>query len=184
MGHRNSCSAEKCPENLLEEMEPSQLNKWLSIFIAETRKVNGEPYPPKSLHLLLSGLQRHMKSFNKERAPNIFAKNDPAFTRLHQTMDSLYRKLRASGVGAQKRSTETFTKEEENQLWVCGVLGIDNPTSLLRAVFFLTMARSFVYEEVKSIGIYDCHSSDGMKTATHTLKTHPRIVQVVWLNFV
>lgn len=136
MGHRNSCSAEKCPENLLEEMEPSQLNKWVSTFIAETRKVNGEPYPPKSLHLLLSGLQCHMKSFNKERAPNIFAKNDPAFTRLHQTMDSLYRKLRASGVGAQKCSTETFTKEEENQLWVCGVLGIDNPTSLLRAVFF------------------------------------------------
>ena len=39
-------------------------------------------------------------------------------------------------VGAQKQSTETFIKEEENQLWACGVIGVDNPTSLLRAVIF------------------------------------------------
>ena len=183
MGHRNSCSADKCPENLLEEMEPSHLNKWLSIFIAETRKVNEKPYPPTSLHLLLSGLQHYMKSLDKEQAPNIFFKNNPAFTRLHHTMDSLLQKTLSkwSGVGAQKRSTEIFTKEEENQLWESGVLGTDNPTSLLRAVFS-TVARSFAYE-VNSIGIYNCHSSDGIKMATHTLKTHPRIVQVVLLNF-
>ena len=136
MSNRNESSEEKCPETLLEDMEPTSLNKWLSIFIAETRKVNGEPYPPTTLQLLLSGLQRHMKAVDKERAPNIFAKNDVAFQTLHHTMDSVYRKLRADGVGAQKQSTETFTKEEENQLWACGVLGVDNPTSLLRAVFF------------------------------------------------
>lgn len=120
----------------LEDMESTSLNKWLSTFIAETRKVNGEPYPPTTLHLLLCGLQRYMKAVDKERAPNMFAKNDVAFQTLHHTMDSVYRKLRADGVGAQKQSTETFTKEEENQLWACGVLGVDNPTSLLRAVFF------------------------------------------------
>ncbi len=51
-------------------------------------------------------------------------------------MDSVYRKLRADGIGAQKRSTEVFTKEDENKLWQCGVLGVQDPTSLLRAVFF------------------------------------------------
>ena len=86
---------DKCPESLLEDMEPTSLNKWLSTFIAETRKVNGEPYPPTTLHLLLSGLQRYMKAMDKERAPNIFAKNDVAFQTLHHTMDSVYRKLRA-----------------------------------------------------------------------------------------
>lgn len=79
----------------------------------------------------LCGLQRYMKSAKPEKAPSIFA-----IHRLHHTMDSLYRKLRASGTGAQRRSTETFTKEEENKLWQCGVLGVHNPTSLLRAVFF------------------------------------------------
>ena len=71
-----------------------------------------------------------------ERAPNIFTKNDVAFQTLYHTMDSVYRKLRADSVGTEKQSTDTFTKEEENKLWECGVLGVDNPTSLLRAVFF------------------------------------------------
>ena len=62
MSDRNSRSKEKCPESLLEDMDPTLLDKWLSAFIAETRKVNGDPYPPTSLHLLLSGLQCHMRS--------------------------------------------------------------------------------------------------------------------------
>ena len=135
MSQRNECGGEKCPESLLEDMEPTSLNKWLSILIAETRKVNGEPYPPTSLHLRLSGLQRHMRATDAERAPNIFTKNDSAFQTLHHPMDSVYRKLRADGVRTQKKCTETFTKEEENQLWECGVLGVNNPTSLLHAVW-------------------------------------------------
>ena len=71
-----------------------------------------------------------------ERAPNLFAKNNPAFQTLHNTMDSVYRKLRSDGIGTQKHCTETFSKEEENKLWECGVLGVDNPPSLLCAVFF------------------------------------------------
>ena len=70
---------------------PAELNEWLSIYVAETRKVNGEPYPPTSIQLLLFGLQRHMRAMDNERAPNIFAKTDPAFQTLHHTMDSVYR---------------------------------------------------------------------------------------------
>ncbi len=51
-------------------------------------------------------------------------------------MDSVYRKLRCSGIGAESRQTEAFSKEEERQLWDAGMLGTDNPFSLLRAVFF------------------------------------------------
>ena len=72
MSDRNSHSTEKCPESLLEDMDPTLLDKWLSAFVAETRKVNGDPYPPTSLHLLLSGLQCHMRSIDREEAPNIF----------------------------------------------------------------------------------------------------------------
>lgn len=62
ISNRNESSKDKRPETLLEDMELTSLNKWLSAFTAETRKVNGEPYPPITLHLLLSGLQRHMKA--------------------------------------------------------------------------------------------------------------------------
>ena len=51
-------------------------------------------------------------------------------------MDSVYRGLRAQGVGAVKRPAEAFTKEEEKLLWSSGVIGTDNPVALQRAVFY------------------------------------------------
>lgn len=72
-------------------MDPSLLDKWLSAFVAETSKVNGDPYPPISLHMLLSGLQRHMRSTNRERAPNIFANDNPSLQTLYHMMDSVYK---------------------------------------------------------------------------------------------
>ena len=41
-------------------------------------------------------------------------------------MDSVYKKLQADGLGAQKRTMETFTEDEENRLWESGVLEVDN----------------------------------------------------------
>ena len=49
------------------------LNNWLSAYIAETRKVNGDPYPPATLRSLLSSLLHHMRSIDELRAPIIFA---------------------------------------------------------------------------------------------------------------
>ncbi len=117
-------------------MDSIQLNKWLPIFITKTRKVNGEAYPPTTLQQLLSGLQRYMRSINYAKAPISLRKIIPSFVNLHRTMDSVYRNLRCSGIGAESRQTETFSKEEERQLWDSGVLGTDNPLSLLCAVFF------------------------------------------------
>ena len=56
---------EKYPENLVPEdlfscSDPATLNTQLSRFVAETRKANGEPYPPKTVHQLLCGILRHM----------------------------------------------------------------------------------------------------------------------------
>ena len=124
LSHRNlsaKSEADKCPVTLLEDMDSTQLNKWLAVYMAETRKVNGDAYPPATLQSLLSGLQRHMCSVNATQAPNIFDKSNPVFKELHSTMDSVYRKLRSNGVGAEKQSAEPFTKEEENKLWEQGI---------------------------------------------------------------
>ena len=61
--HRNNgakCNADICPETLLEDMDSTRLNKWFAAYVAETRKVNGDPYPPSTLQSLLSGLFQHM----------------------------------------------------------------------------------------------------------------------------
>ena len=87
MEERNKCSEEKCQETLLEDMAPDDLNEWLSIYVAETRKLK-ELYPPTTIHQLLAGIQYHMRAIDQENAPNIFAKNDPAFLIIHVASDN------------------------------------------------------------------------------------------------
>ena len=126
--HRNSTAktdADKCPETILEDMDPKMLNRWLSAYIAEMRKVSGDPYPPAILQSLLSGLLCHMRSTDESRAPNIFASDNPAFKELHYTMDSLHKQLRSKGVGSEKNSAQPFTKEisfGNKGSWVQGLL--------------------------------------------------------------
>ena len=54
---RNSDAGEaRCPDDLLERADPTELSFWLARFVAEVRRSDGKPYPPKSVHQLLSGL--------------------------------------------------------------------------------------------------------------------------------
>ena len=82
-------------------MDYKQLNKWLSVYTAETRKVIVDPYPPLTLQSLLLGLLCYTRSVDEKRAPNIFAKSDPMFKELHCTMDSVYTQLCSDDVGAK-----------------------------------------------------------------------------------
>ena len=53
-----------CPDNLLERGNNEELNYWLPRFINEVRRTDGNPYPPRSIHQLLAGLQRYMLKQN------------------------------------------------------------------------------------------------------------------------
>lgn len=126
---------ELVPANCLRSSDSNLLNKWLSVFVAEMRKQHGEPYSPKSLYLLLSSILRHMRSLNPA-CPNFLNTEDHQFSRFHHTLDNVLRKLWSDGVGVPKQ-VEVFTKEDEESLWLSGILTVDNPKGLLCAVFFL-----------------------------------------------
>ena len=104
---------DKCPEDLLVKMDPEQLNHWLSIFIVETRKVTGEPYPPTTIHRILSGILRYMRSLDAKKCPNFFAKKNPRFQTFHNTMDSVFRELRKQGVGSDKKQGLEVTRNTQ-----------------------------------------------------------------------
>ena len=154
MSQRNECSEEKCPETLLEDMEPTSLNKWLSTFLAETRKVNGEPYPPTTLHLLLSGLKRHMRAMDKERAPNIFAKNNPVLQKLHHTMDSVYRKLRSDGIGTWKNALRHSQRRKRTNFGNLVYLVLTAP-QVCCVQYFSAMEKTFTCEVAMNTGTCD-----------------------------
>ena len=123
------------PADLLEVSDSKLLCKWLSLYVAEARKKNGSEFPPKTLYHLLTGLLRHMRSKNPT-CPNFLDTSDSRFMSLHNTMDNVFRQLRGKGVAAESKSTEAFTKDEEQQLWTSGVLSTETPKGLLGAVFF------------------------------------------------
>ena len=122
-------------EILLSSCFFDTLSKWLCVYVAETRSQTGEAYPPTTVHSLLSGILRHMKSVNP-MYPNFFDKNDPSFFTFNVTLDNLFKNLRSEGVGATSKHTQGISAEEENLLWTSGVLNDSTPLGLLRAVFF------------------------------------------------
>ncbi len=133
--HHNKFSENKCPFDILEQNNSYILSHWLRIFAIEVRKVNGEQYPPKSLYYMFCAILRYMHSINPS-APNFLSKDDPIFTEFHNTLDGIFKKLRAEGVGASPKHAKPFSKEEENELWKSGAIGTHSPLALLNAIFY------------------------------------------------
>ena len=67
--------------DILSSGDAVTLNKWLSFYVIETRKQDGQRYPASTLNLLLCGLKRYMKKQNPA-APNFLDENDDRFAGL------------------------------------------------------------------------------------------------------
>ena len=127
---------ERCPDDILTNFQDvHSLSHWLSLFVTETRRVDGSRYPPKTLYQLLCGLLRYMRSHNPA-APNFLDQSDHRFTELHKVCDSLFRELRSQGLGSETKQASIITKDEENLLWSRGIMGLHSPLSLIRTVFY------------------------------------------------
>ena len=66
------------PEDLLTTSNPELLNTHLSQLAVEVRKGSGEKYPPATIHQLLCGLLRHMRTLNP-LCVNFLDKKDARF---------------------------------------------------------------------------------------------------------
>lgn len=76
---------------------------------------------------------------NSLETPNFIDKSNKAFRGLHGTLDNLFHSFHESGIGQKVQHAEVISKEEENQLWETGQLGVTNPM-----LCFITMGRTFV----------------------------------------
>ena len=131
---RNAEHQEQVPKDLLHGKNLQELAKWWGRFAVEVRKEDGNHYPPKTLQLLLCGLQRYVKTTHRIQVNYM---RDPEFLCLRNTLDAYYRKLHKNGIGCATKKTELLTREDEEKLWQTGVLNPDTPQGLLKCVFFL-----------------------------------------------
>ena len=116
------------------KQSPEDLCNWLCTFFAEVKKSDGTEYCPRSVSGLLSGIQRYIESKTGEKVN--FQDETGSFKPLHVLLENLFHELHKKGVGAVKAQAQIITPEEEKQLWACGVMGTDNPTSLLHSIFY------------------------------------------------
>jgi len=65
---------------------------------------------------------------------NIF--QDVSFKLLKNVCDSVFKKLYSKGIGVETKATLVILMNEEDKLWTSGMLSMDSPIGLLRAVFF------------------------------------------------
>ena len=49
---------------LFEVGDPDNLDFWVPRFVNEVGRADGDPYPPRTIHQLLAGLQRSMLDHN------------------------------------------------------------------------------------------------------------------------
>ena len=109
--YNNRNPSDTCPSEILTPTCSKEiLNKWLCVFINETRSRTGDPYPPKTIQSLLAGILHSMRILNPSY-PNIFNKEDPAFSTFQVTLDNLFKCQRSDGIGAQSAHTETISSE-------------------------------------------------------------------------
>ena len=127
-------SDEPFPDDLLSSTNVELVCKWLCRFVLETRQESGEPYPPRSIHLLLCGLHWISRS---EGAPfNFLDKADSHFRDLHNTLDTICNNLHTQGIGATKRSAAVIITEDVELLWEKQIMSFENPRQLQNCVFF------------------------------------------------
>ena len=126
---------EPVPSKILEGRDRASLCTWLCKFSVEVRKVDGTPFPPKSIQHYLVGVQRFIRSKEGCEELNIFTDSD--FLPLRKLLDALYRKLHSEGIGCSSKQTEVLTDQDEEKLWNTGALDPETPQGLLNCVFFL-----------------------------------------------
>ena len=96
------------------------MNFWLSRFVLEVRKRNGEAYPLNTLYQLVCGFQRHLREHGRA---DIKIFENPLFHDVRSTLEGEMNRLNGTGNYLNKKQAQPITVEQENRLWELGLLG-------------------------------------------------------------
>ncbi|CAC5417811.1 unnamed protein product [Mytilus coruscus] len=119
----------------LHMMNAECMNYWLERFVMETRKQNGDEYPPKSLYYIVCGLLRHCRDMNVHDK-NFLDQKDGRFAHFRRVLDAKMKDLLSKGLGTKVRRADPVSDDDEEKLWANGVFGTTNSSTLQYTVFF------------------------------------------------
>lgn len=111
-----------------------QLAMHLCSFVFEVRKKTGEEFPPKSLHHIVSGIQRHL-CMSGNSSIDIY--KDSEFAEFRVCLDAEMKRLQSAGCDSETRKAEPLTEEEEEIPWQKGLLGKNTPQALVDTILVM-----------------------------------------------
>ena len=111
----------------------SEMDFWLSMFILEVHKKNGDPYPPNTLYQLICGLQRQLREHGHA---DIKLLDNPSLHGFRSTLDGEMKCLNGTSNYSMKKQAQPITLEQENHLWELGLLGDHNAQVLLNKIVY------------------------------------------------
>jgi hypothetical protein len=117
----------------LEEWTDEELNICLRFFLCEARKVNGEPYPPRSLKNLVAMIQWF---YNKRLNRQLSIFNDKAFHEARLVLDSQMKKGASQGLLKPKKQAVCISTSDEEEMWKNGAFGSSNPRQLILTLIY------------------------------------------------
>ena len=129
------CKARKV-EKPVAEMSLEELDEHLSQFVFETRRQDGNPYPPKTLYQLVCGLQRFLRENGRPEVA-MFDEKNPTFDKSRKVLDARMKQLMSQGVGTATKSAEPLTAEQEIILWDKDLFSVLSAEGLINAVFLV-----------------------------------------------
>ena len=120
----------------LSKVKGEDLDVFLSEFITEVRRFDGEMYPPDSLMVLCAGVQRFLREDGNRPDLSFLDGYDKDYPKFQNALGQVVKDLQDRGIGTVKRKADTFNQEMEKELWNKGVLSFHSPKGLSRAVYF------------------------------------------------
>ncbi|CAG2246912.1 unnamed protein product [Mytilus edulis] len=85
----------------------------------ETRKQNGDEYPPKSLYYIVCGLLRHCRDMNVHDK-NFLDQKDGRFAHFRRVLDAKMKDSLSKGLGTKVRRADPVSDDDEEKLWANG----------------------------------------------------------------
>ena len=102
-------------------------------FITEVKKVDGSDFPGKTLYEIVICVQFHLETIGF----GYKLLNDEYFKDVKYTLDNVMKLRTVQGLGNSVKQAEILSVTQEEYLWNVGLLGFNDPETLLNTVVFV-----------------------------------------------
>ena len=117
----------------IEEVQPHELNDFLSEFIVTVKRKDGGNYEPSSLRGFKASFNRHLKDVKYSKS----IVEDGEFEQTRKALDDRCKLLKKEGRGNRPFAAEAISNDEVRVLYESNILGISSAEALINTVWLM-----------------------------------------------